>query len=156
MKNGSQNQSLENLQNLVAKIKSLQDLENTLRAKQDVIKLGILFEQLKKLPQYLQWAGKIEKKLMDEQKIDFLSNNQLIKMLDLINKNVDRMYTLMAQLIQPQQTYIDNRKVEVNISTVKEVAQLPPVSREKIRAVIDSVIQELEVINEKEQKPDSQ
>lgn len=155
MKNGSQDQLSGSLQNIILKIKSLQDLENTLRAKQDVIKLGILFEQLKKLPQYLQWASAIEKKLMDEQKIDFLSNTQLIRLLELINRNIDNMYNLMVQLIHPQQTYIDNRKVEVNISTVKEVEQLPPVSREKVRAVVDYIIQELKGLNEKETKSNS-
>jgi predicted RND superfamily exporter protein len=151
--NGSNPQSLDNLSNLVSeeklqdlvtKLKSLRDLQNVLENKGDLLKIGVLFEQLKKLPEYLNWINKLEEKLK-KQDIDALSNAQVIKLLSLVQRNVENITNLLHELTKPPiQQIQDNRSIVINIDTKKDFEKLPPESRDKIRKVFDAVIEDLE------------
>ncbi len=135
--------SPDNIRHLVNKLKTLKDLQMTLDQKADIIKIGLLFERLKKLPKYIDWIDKIEQKLA-EQDITFLSNSQLLKLLDMINKNIDSILRLVNELTGSTQPVYDNRKIEINIGTLQGFRELDSQSREKIRKLFDMILNELE------------
>lgn len=142
-KNGSIIPSSENIHSIVKKLKTLKELQQTLDQNGDIIKMGLLFERLKKLPQYIDWINKIEEKLAS-QDIAFLSNSQLLKLLELVNKNVNDILKLISDLTNPSQTINDNRKIEINIGTLDSFKELDPRSRDKIRKLFDTILLELD------------